>query len=250
MSTIRFTLIAVLLASSAAAAQEKSTADSSARWTVGATQFRAGGLRLGLGSLNTDLARNGRPVFSNTIPSFGISTYARKGRVLFGASADGSLPRRGAQGGWVTKLAAGSATLDGGLALIDASRTFVYTMLSVGVRSTSLHFERDGDFTYSEGLQDPARGVDLASKGGIAQIGISAERRFEARRLGRFALAAQTGWVKPFGSAATFAGENRVRQTPDQTAGSYIRLAFSKPIAKRGRVMDTLGAALLSTLAW
>ena len=142
MSTTRFTLVAVLLATGSAAAQATPAGRDSARWTVGATQLRAGGLRLGLGSLNADLSRNGRPIFSNTIPSFGISTYARKGRILFGASADGSLPRRGAQGGWVTKLGAGSATLDGGagsdlLVANYSGNTYAGTAQSTGIIFTS-----------------------------------------------------------------------------------------------------------------
>lgn len=45
----------------------------SAAWSVGATQVRAGGMSLGLDTLNADFARNGRPTFSNSIPTLGFS---------------------------------------------------------------------------------------------------------------------------------------------------------------------------------
>lgn len=224
--------------------------DSAPQWTVGATQFRGGSMDLGLERLNADLSRNGRPTFSSSIPSVGVSTYARHGRMLVGASVEGTLSRRGVQDGWVTKLSASAATLDAGMALIDASRFFVYSMASLGLRSTSLHFEHRGDFTYDDGLGDPARGVDLSSRGGIAQLGVSAEWRFDTRIAGRFALAVQMGTTQPLGSPSTSAGENRVSQTPNPTSGRYIRIAFNKPLARRARAFDTAGAALLSMLAW
>lgn len=219
-----------------------------ARWTTGATQLRIGSARLGLDRLNEGLAQNHRPTFSNTLRTFGLSTYARRGRLIAGASVEGSLPHRTADESWTTKLSANMATLDGGYVVLDRSRFMVSTSVSLGLRTTSLHFERRGDFSYDDGLEDPARGVDLLSRSGVTQVGLSVERQFDAHWPGTFALVVQTGMMRPFGGAATFAGESHVARTPAQDGGSYLRIAFAKPIAHRGRALDTVVAALASSL--
>jgi hypothetical protein len=219
-----------------------------ARWTIGAAQFRAGSMQLGLDRLNDGLAANNRPTFSNTVPTFGIATYARRGRWLAGASIDGSLPHRSTDVEWTTKLSARTATLDGGYVLLDRSRVMVSTNVSLGVRSTSLYFQRRGDFTYDDGLEDPARGVDLTSRSGVVQIGMSAERRFTARWVGVFSVGGQAGAMRTLGAPVTFAGESHVRGTPAQNGGAYMRVVFAKPIARGARAANTASAALLSML--
>ena len=241
-------LAMTFLAPSARAQENSDAPKDTARWTTGATQLRIGSAHLGLDRLNAGLAENHRPTFSNTVQTIGISTYARRGRLLAGASIEGSLPHRTTDASWTTKLSVSTTTLDAGYVVLDASRLMITTTVALGFRGTSLHFERRGDFSYDDGLGNPARGVDLLSRSGVAQIGLNAERRFEARRPGEFALIVQSGIMRPFGGAATFAGENHVYQTPEQNGGSYIRIGFAKPIAQRSRALDTVGAALASTL--
>jgi hypothetical protein len=219
-----------------------------ARWTIGATQLRAGSVQLGLERLNASLAENGRPTFSNAVPTFGISTYARRGRWIGGASIDGSLPHRATDIEWATRLSVRTATLDGGYILLDRARVTVSTNVSLGVRSTSLHFERRGDFSYDDGLEDPARGVDLTSRSGVVQVGMSAERRFRVRWVGVFSLGGQAGATRTLGAPVTFAGENHVRGTPTQNGGAYMRVVFAKPIARGARAANTVSAALLAML--
>lgn len=223
-------------------------APDTARWTVGAALVRVGSVQLGLNQLNASLAANGRPTFVNAVPTLGISTYARRGRLIAGASIDGSLPHRAADASWTTKLLVNTATLDGGVVLLESSRATITGVASLGVRSTSLHFERRGDFTYSDGLVDPARGVDLMSKSGMAEVGLNVERRFVSRWPGMFSLVAQTGVTRPFGAAVTFAGENHVRETPGEGAGLFARIGFAKPLGNRGRALDTASGALLAML--
>jgi hypothetical protein len=158
------------------------------------------------------------------------------------------LPHRKSQPGWITKLSAGSATLDAGYVLLDASSIAISATTSIGIRSTSLHFEQAGDFTYDEGLENPARAVDLLSRGGIVHFGLDAERRFETTRLGQFSLSLETGVARPLGAAATYSGENRVLATPRQNSGRFLRVAIGKPITRRGRALDTVGAALVSMI--
>ena len=226
--------------------QTDASGDRTAQWTTGATYFHVGAASLGLDRLNADLLRNGRPTFSNNVVTLGISTQARTGRLLYGASIEQGLPRRALENDWVTKLAAGGASLDAGLAIIETSNSLIYSTVSLGMRSTSLHFERRGGFTYSEGLQDPARGLDLSSRTGLVVFGVTGERHFDTHRVGMFTLAVQAGIARPLGAPSTFAGENHVEETPGQTSGRYIRLAFGKPLAARGSALETAVGALAS----
>lgn len=68
------------------------------------------------------------------------------------------------------------------------------------------------------------------------------------RRVGAFSLVGQAGMARPLGAAATFAGGSHVRQTPEQNAGRYVRIAFSKPLAHGRRALETVSGALLSML--
>lgn len=242
-------MVGVALTPGARAAQAQSAeAKDTARWTIGATQVRAGTMQLGLDELNAGLAANQRPTFANTAQTFGIATYARRGRWMAGASIDGSLPHRATDLEWTTKLVVRTATLDGGYVLLDQSPTTISATASLGVRSTALHFERRGDFAYDDGLADPARGMDLTSRAGIAEMGVSVERRFNARWVGVFALGGQAGAMRALGAPATFAGENHVRGTPRQGGGGYVRVVFAKPIARGARAANTASAALLAML--
>jgi hypothetical protein len=226
--------------------QTAGSSDRTAQWSTGETYFRVGAASLGLDRLNAALLRNGRPTFSNNVATVGISTEARTGRLIYGASIEQGLPRRALENDWVTKLATGGASLDAGLAIIETSNSLIYSTVSLGMRSTSLHFERRGGFTYSEGLQDPARGLDLSSRTGLAVFGVTGERHFETHRAGMFTLAVQAGIARPLGAPNTFAGENHVEETPGQSSGRYIRLAFGKPLAARGSALETAVGALAS----
>lgn len=240
-------LLAVTVAQTSVA-QSVETSKDTARWNIGATQLRTGSMHLGLDRLNESLAASSRPTFANTVPTFGISTYARRGRLIGGASIDQSLPHRGTDATWTTKLTVSTATLDGGYVLFDGSSVMISTNVSIGIHRTSLHFERRGDFTYGDGLNDPARGVDLMSRNGTAQVGLNIERHFDIGRLGKLALSGQGGLTRPFGGSLTFAGENRVHGTPRQTPGSYVRVAIARPIASGARALNMLSGALLSTV--
>lgn len=239
-------LLAATVAQSAFA--QSGTPKDTARWSIGATQFRTGSMQLGLDRLNQSLAASNRPTFANTVPTFGISTYARHGRLLGGASIDQALPHRATDATWTSKLTVSTTTLDGGYVLLDGSTVMISTSVSIGMHSTSLHLERRGDFTYGDGLDDPARGVDLTSRSGVAQLGLNIGRRFEIGRLGKFALSGQGGLMRPFGGSLTFAGENRVHDTPRQASGSYARIAIARPIASGSRALNMISGALLSTV--
>src|SRR5689334_10825948 len=83
-----------LLAPSARAQESTDAPGDTAQWAIGATQVRVGSAHLGLDRLNAGLAENHRPTFSSRLQTFGISTYARRGRLIAGASIEGSLPHR------------------------------------------------------------------------------------------------------------------------------------------------------------
>jgi hypothetical protein len=222
--------------------------DTTPRWMAGATYVRVGTSTLGLDALNADLARSGRPTFSNAVLMLGISTHARLGRLLYGASIEQSIPRHALDAEWAMKLTAGGASLDAGLALMESSNTLVSSTISLGMRSTSLHFERPSDFTYPEGLEDPARSLDLVSRTGVAVLGVAVERHFQTRRTGTFTLAAEVGMTRPLGAPSTFAGDSHIAQTPKQTSGRYLRIGIGKPLTRRRNALRTVGAAVASMI--
>jgi hypothetical protein len=222
--------------------------DSTPQWHAGATHFYLGTVTLGLGALNAELARSGRPTFGNRVVTLGVATHARFGRLLYGASIEQSIPRRALEDDWILKLVAGGATLDAGLVLLESSNTLIYATVSLGMRGTSLHFERPDDFTYGEGLEDPARALDLASRTAAGGLGLTVERHFAMHRTGPFTIATAMGVTRPLGHPGTFAGESRIAQTPEQTSGGYLRIAFGKPLRARRKALGTIGAALASMI--
>ena len=242
-------LVALLaLAPTAHSQSAASPADTSRRWTVGSVNVRAGGSQLGLAELNSSLARGGHPTFANQLVMYGLSGSVRFGRASVGVTGESSLPVNRTTESWLTRLSAGGATIDAAFALIDARGLVLSPMASVGVRRTSLHFERRGDFTYDQGLEDPSRGVDLSSRGAIAQYGASAEAHVRTRLTGMLSLSVQAGTTRPFGSMITYAGDNRVTGEPSRATGSFFRIGLGKPLGKRREIMSSASAALLSVI--
>ena len=220
-----------------------------ASWSTGAAYLRFGTTQLGLGALNDVLARNSRPSFSDGTSMIGFSAHARRGRLLLGATGETSLPHRRVDNGWMSELSAGMATLDAGIAIYERGATMLATTGSLGIRHTRLRLEAEGDFSYDEGVSNPARGVTMSSRSGVAQGGLLLEQRVRAPKLGAIAVSAQFGVSAPFGGASTFAGESRVAGTPTQEAGTYLRVAIGKPLRQRGEALNAVWAALLSMVA-
>ena len=217
-----------------------------ASWSIGSASLRFGTTQLGLSGLNEVLARNGRPSFTNGASMMGFSAYARRGRLLLGATGETSLPNRKVDNGWMTQLSAGIATLDAGVSIYERPSTMIATTASLGVRRTGLRFESRGDFSYEDGVSNPARGVMLSSRSGVAQAALIVEQRMRAPRLGALGVSAQMGISAPFGGASTFAGESRVAGSPAPQSGSYVRIAIGKPLRQRGEALNAVWAALLS----
>lgn len=222
------------------------TADRARTWARGAVHTRIGSAQFGRGALNDLLAAQSRPTFSNTVATIGVGSYARRGRWLVGASVETAIPERHADGGWVTRLSGGIATLDAGIAAIDRPQAMLSVTLGLGARQSRLRLERQADFEFRDGLADPGRGVELNSVGGVAQLGIQWEWRLALRSGRRFAVGAQGGVLQPIGAPATSAGESRVEGAPGQSAGGFLRVGVGTPI-KGGR--DAF-AALGSLLLW
>lgn len=218
-------------------------------WSVGGAYLRFGTTRLGVGALNDVLTRNGRPAFAEAASMAGFSAHARFGRLMLGATGETSLPHRRVAGGWFSQLSAGLATFDAGVAVYQSHGTLVAPMASIGVRRTGLRLEQQGEFTYDDGVAHPARGVTLSSRSGVTQAGLLLEQRFRAPRVGQLAVSAQVGVSAPFGGASTFAGENRVGQSPTLQSGGYARIAIGKPIARRGEALNSAFVALLSMIS-
>jgi hypothetical protein len=218
------------------------------RWTTGSINVQLGAAQLGLNDLNKSLTTNGRPAFSTAVATVGVSGNARFGKLFVGAGGESALPQRQLSSGWVNKISFGSAMLDAGVVLIDRPHLAVYPQLSIGIRKTSLHMERVGDFTYDSGIEDPARGMALSSRSALSGFGIVAESRFVTQRTGAFSIGLRAGVVQPWGQPATSAGESRVTDAPRESAGRYLRLSIGKPIGKRRDAVSALSTALLSII--
>lgn len=220
----------------------------SPRWTTGAVNFHLGTAHLGLDELNGALAANGRPDFSADVATLGVSAHARFGRFMIGGTGESALPQRASSPGWRNTISFGSATVDAGIALIDRPRLLVQSQLSLGVRITSLRIDRDGDFSYEDGISDPARGVEMSSLTALGGIGVVAELRLATRGMGAFSIGMRAGVERPLGGPATLAGENSVTGSPRESAGPYLRLSLGKPIARRREIMSALSTAMLALL--
>jgi hypothetical protein len=226
--------------------QPDSTKRDVPRWTTGSINVQIGSARLGLTELNESRTANGRPAFSENVSTFGMSGQVRFGRLLLGGGGETALPQRELSPGWISKISFGSMTLDAGMALIDRPRIRVYPTISVGIRKTKMQMERIGDFTYDDGMQDPARGVSLSSRSALAGAGIVVETYVSSRLTGEFSIGLRTGVMSPVGNPATSAGERSVSGTPRETSGRYLRLSIGKPIGRRRDAMSALSSALLS----
>jgi hypothetical protein len=217
------------------------------RWSNGSLGVRVGTAHLGLGALNENFARNGRPQFASNVATIGFAGHARFGRLMLGAGGESALANRIASTDWISKISFGSATLETGVALIDGRGFLVAPQFSIGVRKTSLRMDRPGDFTYDQGVKDPARGVAFSTREGLVGVGVIAERHLRVRA-NQFSLGVQAGIAQPFGGPATFAGESHVHGTPRQDTGRYLRLIFGKPIGGRRDAMTAVSGALLSMI--
>ncbi|MHB1312589.1 MAG: hypothetical protein ACYC3L_11295 [Gemmatimonadaceae bacterium] len=218
------------------------------RWTTGSINVQSGAARLGLSELNATLVANGRPAFSTDVATFGISGYARFGRLVLGGSSESALPQRRSSAGWRSTVSFGSAMLDAGIVLVDAPHLLVYPQVSLGMRMTSLRIAQRGDFSYDEGTANPARGVSMSSLGALSGLGVVAEMRLASRLTGDFAIGLRAGLVQPMGGAATLANESTVTGTPREGPGRYLRLSIGKPIGKRRDTLGALSTAMLTLI--
>lgn len=230
-------------------AQQDSTSaaasDSTPRWTIGAFQLRSGTTQLGLQPLNAELSRNGRPTFTNTVASFGLSGYMRRGRLILGTSAEAALPQLRRLADARTRLWSNSTSLDVGVAIVDAPGVLVYPVTSIGLRQTRLRIQQDGGFDYGDGLREPWRGLEMTSYTGVVEFGAVAERHITVWRGWPLAVALQAGVTTPVGGGASYSGDFSVAGVPRPHAGRYVRLAFGKPIRRRAEAFSSMGATML-----
>jgi hypothetical protein len=217
-------------------------------WSIGAVSVQFGAARLGLGELNQSLSTGGRPEFSQNTATLGLSGYARFGRFVIGGGGETALPQRNNVGGWVTKVAFGSATVDAGAVLIEAPHFMLYPELSLGVRGTLLRLQKNEDFSYDDAVRDPERSVNLSSVGVIAGAGIVAEARFSAPRLGEFSIGLRAGSTQPLGRPGVRSGESSITGAPREGNGWYTRLTIGRPVAMRRDIMGAISTSLLSLL--
>ncbi len=220
------------------------------QWTTGSINVQFGNTALGLDELNGSLTANGRPAFSTNVATIGIAGYARFQRLIIGGDYAMAIPQRETAPGWVSKMSTGSAMIDAGYVILDRARLMVYPQLSLGIRATSLKVQRAGDFSYEDGVRDPARGVEMSSLGALAGMGFVAETHLSTAKTGAFSIGVRAGMVKPLGAPGTLAGESVVRGAPHEASGWNVRLTIGKPIGRRRDVATALSTAVLALPTW
>lgn len=233
---------------SSRSAQGQSDSAKAPSWLVGSINVQVGSARLGLAELNASRTSADRPAFSQNVTTIGMTGQARFGRLLLGGGGESALPQRELSPGWVSKISFGSITLDAGVALVDHPRVRMYSTVSLGIRKTKTQMERRGDFSYEDGMQDPARGVTMSSLSALSGAGVVVESYLSTKFTGDISIGLRAGVTRPLGDPSTSAGESSVSGAPREGAGRYLRLSIGKPIGKRRDAMSALSAAVLSLL--
>lgn len=233
------------IVSAAAQSQDPHDAPGTARWSMGSLSIQFGVDRLGLSELNKTMVANGRPAFADDAGTIGLSGYARFGRVLIGGTGETALPRRELAGGFTNRIWYGRAAFDAGYAVIDRPRVMIYPQVSFGLKHSVLQMQESGDFTFANGVNDPARGLAMSSWRAMAGYGLVGELRLSTRSLGAFSIGVRGGYATPVGGARTSAGESSVSGTPSEEAGTYLRLSIGKPIGRRRNALSVLSTVLI-----
>ncbi len=225
--------------------QERHEATAVPGWNTGSLSVQFGVDRLGLTELNKTMTANGRPAFASEAGTVGISGYARFGRVLVGGTGETAIPQRKLGAGFINKIWYGTAAFDAGYAVVNHPMLLIYPQASFGMKHSVLQMEQGGNFTYSNGVNNPARGLRMSSWRATAGYGLVSELRLRSRTAGDFSIGIRGGYATPVGGAHTAAGESSISDTPSEEAGAYLRLTIGKPIGKRRNALSVLSTVLI-----
>jgi hypothetical protein len=232
-------LIVLLAVARVAPAQRKSAADTvTPRFTIGSTQVVAGYARFDFADLDARIAAAGLPSVARSAATVGIGTDIRSGRLLLGIGFQSLITRDHRDAAYRMRLAGRYTLLDAGIAALQTSGWSVYPLAGLGLTSLQVSVRERGDFTFDEALERPSRELGMSGLGALAHAGLLIERRFH-RRDAEYAIALRAGVTRSFGSQAWTSDANRVAGGPSGLRGSYVRLAFSRPLRARRDAMAT-----------
>lgn len=242
-------VVLVVAASHPLAAQAVRDDSAAAHFTVGSAQSMLGVAGFGFADLNARLAAAGLPKVANTAATIGLDADVRAGRFLFGAGFQSMLSRTQADIAYRTRMYGDYSLFDAGYALVNTTRTTIYPMVGIGVAHLAVNVKERGDFAFDDGLHSPAREVSMSATSGLAHTSVMIERRFRRASGTEFALTIRVGMMRSLTTLAWRSDESQVRDGPDGLRGSYLRIGFSRPLARRsGAALPIAGTVLQSLL--
>jgi hypothetical protein len=231
-------------------AQQESRSDSSAaHFSIGSAQTMLGIVQFKFGDLNERLATAGLPRVATSVATIGLGADIRSGRALFGGGFQSMLSRDQTETAYRTRMSGGYSLFDVGYAVVSTRRTAVYPVVGVGVTHVSVSIKELGDFNFDDGLHTPARELSMSGTSALAHASLMIEQRFHpSAGVGEFALTARVGIIGNVGTQSWQSDESQVRGGPTAVRGSYLRVAFSKPLHTRRDAALPMAGTLLQTI--
>jgi hypothetical protein len=235
-----FTAVASIVLSHAAGAQRKPAASDTTtpRFTTGSTQIGAGYIKFDFADLGDRLAAAGLPRAASGAATIGLNSDIRYGSLLLGVGFQSLITESHSDASYKTSLAGRYMLLDAGLTVLKTRNWSVSPIAGVGATSMSVYVREQGEFTFDEGLARPSRQLGMSGLGAVAHGGVLIERRFQ-RGESEYAFALRAGATRGFGSQSWMSDMGKVNEGPRGIRGSYLRLAFSRPMRHRRDVLGT-----------
>lgn len=248
MSALRLSILAFIAVMPRATAAQATVDAPKPRFTLGSSQTTTGYVRLDDPELDARFAAAGLPGVAHGAVTVGFGADVRRGRVLFGGGYQSLLARHNRSDAYRTRTSGSYTLLDVGYAAVRTARLSVYPLAGFGATHLALSVKSRGDFTFDQGLQAPARELTMSGTAAVAHGGMLVERRF-TRGESEFAVSLRAGVIRTVGTQSWLSDDDEVSDGPSKVRGSYVRLAFSKPLrSRRDAVLPIAGAAAQAVL--
>ena len=202
------------------------------RFTIGSTQTLVGYARFSLPELDSRIAAAGLPRAASSAATVGIGADVRHGRALAGAGFQTMITRDHRDDDYRTRLSGNFSLFDFGYAVVRSRSIWVYPVVGIGATHMSVNVKARGDFSFDDGLANPAREISMSGLAALGHFGMLVERRF-SRGESEMALALRVGAMRTLGSQSWMAEDSRIDGGPKTIRGTYARLSFSRPIRTR-----------------
>ena len=217
------------------------------RFSVGSNQTIVGYARFSFPDLDARVAAAGLPRVANSAVTIGIGGDIRRGHALAGAAFQSMISRDHKDGAYRTRMSGSYSLFDIGYAILRSRSTFIYPIAGIGVTHMSVNVKSRGDFSFDDGLSNPAREISMSGLAPLGHFGVLVERRF-TRGESEFAVALRIGEMRTLGSQSWTSEESRIDSGPKGIRGTYARLSFSKPIRARRDAALPIAGTVVQTM--